>query len=191
MQIYLDKSKLFPYYSIDLNIGETNMESGYDVAIESLKKELEQIEKKASEIKSTINKLSALADKPQPYADAELTTFSHSVALRPDQFFGRGLSTAVREFLKIRGSACTAQEILEGLKAGGFEIPEDWQEKHYLKNLAISLSKNSNDFVYVKQSNAYGLWEFYPERVREKKKSSRSNGSEKTEERATSEPEQK
>ena len=33
---------------------------------------------------------------------------------------------------------------------------------------------STNDFVYVKSSKAYGLWEFYPEKQREREKQKNS-----------------
>jgi hypothetical protein len=99
--------------------------------------------------------------------------------IRNDQFFGLSPTSAAREYLRMKGSATTAKEILEGLLRGGFEPPSEWKENNYLKNLAISLKKNSpRDFVWVKSSNAFGLWDFYPEKKREREKSSKEGGKE-------------
>lgn len=147
-------------------------------AIESLYGELENINKRAIEIKKNVNSLSALMQKTQPFTDAEMATGSSGVSVYPDQFFGKGLATAVKEYLKMRGRASTPQEILDALVAGGFEFVGGSDEKYRLRNLSISLSKNRNDFCYVKTSNAYGLWEFYPDKKRERTK----NQKEETEE---------
>ena len=84
----------------------------------------------------------------------------------------------------MRGRACTAKEIFDALKTGGFDFPKGKAENIQFRNVTISLSKNTNDFVYVKSSNAYGLWEFYPEKKKEKTrlKKDESNDGEKTSE---------
>lgn len=146
------------------------MSNDLSAAVESLYNELNSILERATEIKKTINNLSALMGKPQPFTDVEAASYRGGLSIRPDQFFGKSLATAVREYLKFRGQACTAQEIYEGLRTGGYEFPKDWTLKYQLRNLTISLSKNRKDFVYVKSSNAYGLWEFYPEKKRERAK---------------------
>lgn len=141
-------------------------------AVQSLTKELESIMKRASEIKKTINQLSVINGEEPPYKDIEVDISLGTGTIRPDQFFGKGLSTAVKDFIKMKGSAATAEEIFEALNKGGFEYPKDWKDQHKLKNLAISLSKNRHDFVYVNTGTikAFGLWEFYPEKKREKEK---------------------
>jgi hypothetical protein len=146
------------------------MSKDLEKAVESLYSEMDGLHLRLAEIKKTINSLSALMGKNQPFADVDYSSISGNTSIRPDQFFGKGLATSVKEFLKIKGRAVTAQEIYDSLKSGGFEFPKEWKEKFQMRNLTISLSKNSNDFVYVKSSNAYGLWEFYPEKKREKGK---------------------
>lgn len=145
------------------------MSTDLSQAIDSLYAELKVVESRSAEIKKMINNLSAMIGKQPPFQNVEVSAMFGIQALRPDQFFGKALSTAVKEYLKIRNQACTAQEIYEALLTGGFEFPKEWKEKYKLRNLTISLSKNSADFVYVKSSNAYGLWEFYPERQRDRK----------------------
>lgn len=145
------------------------MSTDLSQAQESLFSELNVVEARSTELKKMINNLSAMLDKPLPFPNIETTAPFGSQAIKPDQFFGKGLATAVKEYLKIRNQSCTSQEIFDGLKMGGFEFPKEWGEKFQLRNLTISISKNRNDFVYVRGSNSYGLWEFYPEKKRERK----------------------
>jgi len=147
--------------------------------MESLYAELKLVDGRSIEIKKMINNLSTMLDKQPPFKNIEASMALGNQSIRPDQFFGKGLSTAVKEYLKMRDQACTAQEIYDSLRAGGFEFPKDWTDKYQMRNLTISLSKNSSDFVYVKSSNSYGLWEFYPEKQRERKKQ-KTNGQDKT-----------
>lgn len=139
-------------------------------AVDSLYSEMENLNKRISEIKKNINSLSALMGKDQPFNDSELSSINNSTNIRADQFFGKGLATAVKEYLKKRGQAVPAKEIYEALKSGGFEFTGSKAENIQIRNLTISLSKNANDFVYIKSNNSYGLWEFYPGKKREKEK---------------------
>ena len=130
-------------------------------AIESLNGELRAISVRETEIKKTINQLAALNGEPPPFSDVESPTLlAGTGSIRPDQFFGKPFNTAVKEFLRMKGRAATAEEIYGALKQGGFEFTGE--EKYQLRGVAISLGKSRNDFVYVKSSNAFGLWEFYP-----------------------------
>lgn len=151
------------------------MSSEYKPAINKLYVELEELEKKAIDIKKTINMLSILSGEEEPFRDVEPATISGRANLRNDQFFGKSFASAAKEYLRLKGQACTAEDILRGLEDGGFEFPKNWKPNLRLKNTAISLGKNSNDFVYVKTSNSYGLWEFYPEKIKEKEKKKNSN----------------
>jgi hypothetical protein len=160
-------------------------------AVESLYAELDKINERAAELKKNINSLSALIGSPQPFSDVELSSSGNVVSVHPDQFFGKGLATAVREYLKMRGRAATPQEILTVLVAGGFEFEGGSDEKFRLRNLSISLSKNRKDFCYVKSSNAYGLWEFYPDKKRERAKNQKEETDETTEESKIEVSEQK
>jgi len=149
------------------------MGNGFEKMIEGAYEELAKMEDKVKELKKAINNFSAMSGKTPPFSDTEVTTSYGAVSLRPDQFFGKGLSTAVKEFLRMKNRACTAEEILEALKEGGYEFPPEWKEKFMLKNLSISLGKNRYDFVPVpnpKGDGAYGLWEFYPEKKKERTK---------------------
>jgi len=155
------------------------MSNDLNRAIEGLESELATAEKRVSELKKTINNVCAMMGEPPKYSDADFISSFGAASIRPDQFFGKALTTAIREFLRMRGRAATAQEILEGLKTGGFEFPSEWGAKYLLRNLTISMSKNRNDFVYVKSSKAYGLWEFYPEKKRERQKGQKEEGPDK------------
>lgn len=147
------------------------MSTDYRKAIETLYTDLNKLEADAMEMKKTINMLSKLIgeDIPFPNLSQELS-LTQSKTLKPDQFFGKSVGTAVKEYFNIFRKASTAEEILEFLKKGGFEFPDNWKESNYLKNLAIYLSKNNTDFVYIKNTNSYGLLDFYPEKKREREK---------------------
>jgi hypothetical protein len=139
-------------------------------SIEPLVEELNSILKKASEIKKVINQICALEGNQPMYLDVDYTPSVNGSSISTDQFFGKGLSTAAKEYLRMRGRAATGQEIFEALKKGGFQFQD--KGKDQLKNFTNSLSKNRYDFVMVPglEENSYGLWEFYPDKVKEKGK---------------------
>lgn len=136
------------------------MAEGINKAIEELERKLEGIMRQASDIKKAINQLLALDDQPIRYEDTD-AQIKDKVSIAPDQFFGKPLATAVRDFLNLRGQAVPLTEIHKVLKQGGFQFTEN--EKLQLRGLSISLSKNSQTFVFIKGSNAYGLREWYPD----------------------------
>ncbi|MFZ1976340.1 MAG: hypothetical protein WAV76_00130 [Bacteroidota bacterium] len=150
--------------------------------VESLYAELDKSNKRAIYIKKSINSLCALMDKPQPFAEVDLASSpSGHFNIYPDQFLGKGIATATKEYLKMRGPASTLQEIYDTLVSGGFEFPEEWGDKFKLRNLSISIRKNSKDFCYVKSSNSYGLWEFYPDKKRERNSNPKEEAEESSE----------
>jgi len=139
-------------------------------AVEALTAELQTILQKAANLKRTINELSTLIGETPPYSDVDSGMITGILHIQPDQFFGKALTTAMKEYLKMKGRAATAEEIYAALRDGGFEFTGD--EKFQLRGVAVSLGKNRRDFVFVKSSNSYGLWEFYPEKAREREKAS-------------------
>ncbi|MGA9115595.1 MAG: hypothetical protein WB626_02360 [Bacteroidota bacterium] len=143
-------------------------------AIEALQGELVAIMQRGLEIKKTINQLSALNGEDPPFSDVEFNTVTGSVNIRPDQFFGKPFNTAVKEFLRMKGRAATAEEIYKALSQGGYEFSGD--EKYQLRGVAISLGKSRNDFVYVKSSNAFGLWDFYPGLRKKRERGKKDDG---------------
>jgi hypothetical protein len=139
-------------------------------AIEEMTRTLEQKLKEAADLKRTINILARqMGEEPvYPETDEEITRRPASaMKLRPDHFFGKPPTTAAREYLEIRNEPATAEEILEALARGGFDFDaQNWKdEKYRLKNLAISLGKNSAIFTRL-PSGPFGLAKWYPGHVR-------------------------
>lgn len=155
------------------------MEENFSRTIEPLQEQLKELLKKEGELKKIINQICVFYKEQPLYTDEDYPVLDGEMVFRPDQFFGKGFATAVKELIKMKKRAISAQEILDGLSGGGYDFPEKWKENR-LKNLAITLSKNSKDFVQVEKNsgNLYGLWEFYPEKVRERDKK-RNNSSDK------------
>ena len=69
-----------------------------------------------------------------------------------------------------QGLAVEAEEILQALEKGGFDFKKQgWTQKTQLRNLTISMSKNSSIFHRL-PNGTYGLVKFYPEIEAAKKK---------------------
>lgn len=140
------------------------MESMSNAMVERLQEQIKVSAEKIKSLKIAINTIYETEGEEAPYTDIETESFIGGRAIRKDQFFGRSVNGAAKDFLRMQRRACTAKEILEGILKGGFEPPDQWgKENQWLRSLAIYLAKNTNDFVYVKNSDAYGLREFYPE----------------------------
>jgi hypothetical protein len=163
------------------------MSTDIEKAIESLYSELETLNNRSKLIKTNINNLSALIGNTPPFNDTELSVPINTQSVRPDQFFRKGLATAVKEYLKMKGSATPAKDIFETLKSGGFEFDPASSEAIQFRGLTISLGKNTNDFVYIKSNNSYGLAEFYPDKKAPKGKKKNSSEANETQSEETQE----
>lgn len=127
-------------------------------------------------LKRTINGMAAAVGDPPVYdvLEEEAAAARRPAAeVRPDEFFGRSPITAAREFLERSGShePKTVEEILDALTRGGFDFQaQSWKPEHRLRNLSISLGKNTQIFVRL-PSGPFGLVKWYPELKQKKNRS--------------------
>lgn len=141
------------------------MNDKLNVAVDVLLEKLEEQEHAVIETKKMINSLLGMMGENPRFLDADLQHTQKT--FRPDMFYGKPLATAAREFLELRGTACFAEDILKGLSQGGFDF--EWNEKDRLRNMAISISKNS--LVFQKIPNGMiGLLIWYPEAKKKRQK---------------------
>ncbi len=123
-------------------------------------------------LKSAINILSETIGEPAPYADISDPTSavpevraSKQVSIRADEFYGKPLSSAVRQVLALRKEAnpdngpATVDEIHQALKRGGFAF-EARDEENQIRGLGVSISKNSALFARLPNASV-GLAEWY------------------------------
>lgn len=118
-----------------------------------------------------VNKLCGYAGIAPRYPDVETEQARGSLALKRDQFHGKPLATAVREYLVQRGpsdrgglGAATVNEIFDALVAGGYK-PETSDVENAKRGLRIALTKNSVTFYRIDggpNGSSYGLLEWYP-----------------------------
>lgn len=131
-------------------------------AVEVLVAQLNDQMKQVADTKSTINALLRSMGKEAMFQDVNVEQAS---AIRPDQFYGKGLATAVQDYLKRRKQACGADEILRGLEQGGFDFRSvSWKEADRRRSLSISLAKNSVTFHRL-PNGTFGLLSWYPENI--------------------------
>jgi len=130
-----------------------------NAAIEQLERKLEGELRTANETKKAINLLLKMVGRAPKFADSDME--SANLVLRPDQFYGKPLATAVTEFLESKKQAVQPEEIMRGLEAGGFDFDvAGWKEGDRLRSLAISLAKNTVKFIRLK-NGSFGLKSWY------------------------------
>lgn len=132
--------------------------------IKDLEGKLVEAENRVATLKTTINSLCALSGEPPRYAETRGDTAPSIGNLRPDQFYGLGLSTAVREILEIRQAAnlgsATLNELHDALVAGGYAFSTK-NVANAKRGLRISLTKNSHTFHKL-PGGTFGLKAWYP-----------------------------
>jgi hypothetical protein len=146
-------------------------------AINVLVSRVEQKTQELAEIKRMINSLCREASQSPLYSDADLAVKGAAglPSLDSDQFYGKTPTVAAREYLELRDKAVSLDEILDALERGGFDFAaQKWNTGARLKNLGISLGKNSLIFHRL-PSNTWGLTKWYPG-VKGKKNANKDNG---------------
>jgi hypothetical protein len=134
-----------------------------DQAINEIVADIGRLEAQIREKKTTVNTLCAVAGRDNMYALDEPEQAVPS-KIRPDQFYGQPLASAVRVILEMRKQqnlgAATNNEIYDALIAGGytFNTKSDDVARASLRN---SLSKNTVTFHKL-PNGRFGLLSWYP-----------------------------
>lgn len=132
-------------------------------AVEEMQKEIDALQVAINKKKQAINAMyDSMGEQPPYEIEGESPI---SLTIRPDQFYGKGFATAASSYLKIKKQACSAQEIMDGLVRGGFDFP--WKDEDQLRNVAISLAKNTQVFHKL-PNGTFGLLEWYPDLKKKK-----------------------
>lgn len=151
------------------------MTNEIDGAIGVLVKRIDQLSAEILDTKKTVNSLCRMSGKSEMYSDLSMPNSGGMVAIKPSQFYGKTPMVAAREYLDMRGDgeATTVDDILEALRVGGFDFDaQGWSETMRLKNLSISLGKNSQMFHRL-PNGMIGLTKWYPS-IKAKKTYSRT-----------------
>jgi hypothetical protein len=138
----------------------------FNQVVGRLLKTIEEYEATLAQKKRLVNELCTEYGRPPRFADVEGNRARSLASLKRDQFYGKPLATAIREFLEMRGpsdrggmGAASVNEIFAALSEGGFKF-EVKNEANAKRGLRIALSKNTVTFHRIGES--YGLLEWYP-----------------------------
>jgi hypothetical protein len=139
------------------------MSKTVDQAIDEIVAEIGQLEGQIHDKKKIVNTLCVVAGRDELYTlEAPDTAIPNRI--RPDQFYGQALATAVRTILEMRKQqnlgAATVNEIFDALTTGGytFNTKSDDVAKQSLRN---SLSKNTVTFHKL-PNGRFGMLSWYP-----------------------------
>lgn len=128
---------------------------GIKAAIHELHDKLAVKEVEVIELKKAINVLLGTIGEGPEFAEFPRDE-KRGTQVRPDQFFRKNITAAAYEYLKAKGAAATVDELIDALKRGGCDLGAS-----PLRNVKISLSKNSRVFADISGGDTFGLWEFY------------------------------
>lgn len=135
--------------------------------------EIDALSARIAKLKGFVNQACELAGLPPHYADTgpdsdalALTAVGRAAKWRPDEFFNKPFTGAVRRILEARKEAtgrnepARVEEIHEALLSGGysFESTNADAQKHSIRT---SLGKNTLTFVRLPNSDLFGLTDWY------------------------------
>jgi|SRR5579872_3056660 len=139
------------------------MKDTFRPAIDALLSKLADLEQRVAEAKRAINTLCELGGGVPMFAETE-SARGAGAALRSDQFYGKVMTTAAREYLEIRKASnrgpASPREIYEALVEGGFKF-DTKSEINAMTGLRQTLRKNSSTFHKL-PNGQYGLLAWYP-----------------------------
>lgn len=146
------------------------MNNNLTLTIETMVEQINAKLAEAAELKRATNTLCKVAGVDLMYPDAEETAASGVLLrMKPDEYYGKGFSTAAKMYLLRRGQAVTADEILKGLEQGSFDFDAiGWKPEGRLRAVAMSLAKNTAIFHKL-PSGLFGLREWYPAAIDRKR----------------------
>jgi hypothetical protein len=141
------------------------MRSEFAPAIDALEKDLLEAERKANEIKSAINTLCIHAGLPARYQVGASGPSRTITEIRSDTFYGKKMSTAIREYMDMRKAAdlgpAKPRDVYDALVKGGFQFGSK-DENVAMTVLRATMRKNSTTFHRL-PDGAYGLLAWYPD----------------------------
>lgn len=141
------------------------MTDAFAPAIAALQSDLLDLERKARELKNTINVLCSHAGMQEMYPNVDNEVGAISIgSIKADTFYGKVIGTAAREYLEMRKAAnlgpATPRDIYDALVQGGFQF-DTKSEQVALVSLRSNLRKNSRTFHKL-PNGQYGLLAWYP-----------------------------
>ena len=149
------------------------MDAAYSLAIEALKKKLEEAERRPTALRLAINTLCEEAGVPPLFPMNELYSSNSAASssqktisqIGPDSFYGKKQQTAMREYLGMRKNQglgpATPREIYDALVLGGLEF-EAKSADIALVGIRAQLRKRYTIFHKL-PNGTYGLTAWYPD----------------------------
>lgn len=142
-------------------------------AIDEVKVQIHLKEQEILPLKIAVNQLCALAGIPQEYdvtSAGNQQSARRALAWRVDHFFNRPLASSIIEIMEVRKAAgldgpTSVNELYAALVEGGFKFEGSSSEENNKRALRISLTKNTAQFVKVKD-DVFGLKKWYGSRQR-------------------------
>ena len=144
--------------------------------MEQAKRKLAEQEQAVVDSKKFINQLCQFGGTPLIYQLDEAGPTNLGIGgIKSDTFYGKSVTTAVREFLEMRMAsnvgAESYSEIIQALKTGGFDFSTLSADDNVAERaVSITLGKNSSIFHKLPNGN-WGLLVWYPEAKERKSKS--------------------
>jgi hypothetical protein len=147
------------------------MDEHWDQTLAAMQNSIQRLERELADEKRAVNSVCKSAKRPSLYPDVDTAAQASIGSIRRDQWYGQGVSTAIREYLVIRRSAnlgpATVNEIYDALVSGGYAFDAKDAENSK-RGLRISLTKNTAIFHRLPDGSHFGLLEWYPEAKRQK-----------------------
>lgn len=144
--------------------GARIMKEEFRPAIEALEIELRDLERKTADTKKMINRLYEISGAAAPYIDVGEAEQRMAGAIRADQFYGKTVTQASREYLEMRKASnrgpASPREIYNALVEGGFKFDAKSVE-NAMTGMRQTLRKNSAVFHRL-PNGQYGLLAWYP-----------------------------
>ena len=142
-------------------------------AIELLLSQIDDLERRVNAFKASVNALCVHDGRPPIFPPGGGGGIRDNVTsaqvggdgpqagtpIKADSFYGKRQQTAARMFLEMRGSAASPREILEGLRAGGYQV-EAKTDEVALVGLRAMLRKRTSVFHKL-PNQSYGLVGWY------------------------------
>lgn len=139
--------------------------AGIDGMVAAIEQQLAQVQA----LKMSVNVMCRQIGEEPRYPDADNAAPGGGGVLRADQFYGKALATAVREYLERIKRAAGTEEIVKALEQGGYDFNEQgWKKGHRPRILAIALVKNSVTFRRL-PNGMFGMESWYEPRTKKAK----------------------
>lgn len=148
------------------------MSNPFEDAIAELERQIEEAERKANDLRNTINSLCAAAGLPPRYPEVSIGggPGTKITQIRDDTFYGKKQTPAMRDYLVMRKAQglgpAKPRDIFEALKSGGYQF-ESKDDEIALVSMRALLRAQPQIFHKLPQGT-WGLTDWYPEAKRQK-----------------------